>query len=527
MKLWRIVGFLLLGLTACQLPQQQEETAPIIEFVRRPKVEKLVENLFFDYGFLASEIENYFLYFDEDSVLHQHDLARNFYASQGFEPHWIDISDTLQHLEFLQILASADWHGLNKNMYHFERLSTNLENLSFFYFESGSINYQLWAESEILLSDALILLTYHLKRGVFDPLKHEDYHYFIPSKDVFFKPFEVFYTDDLPYFFENLISSTQYKFLQNEYVKRLGKSEKSRTNRDIDTLNILRVNLERWRWNSLFTDTGKIVYVNIPAFEMFVFRNDSVLMSSNVCVGLKRSETYTERYQEHLQNPETIPKPRHNETPILKDAISYLALNPEWRVPSSIARTTILRNIQRDSNYLSNMGYHVYQGNVLIDHNSINWKNITAENFPYRLEQSAGKQNSMGRMKFMFPNRFAVYLHDTPSKRDFSRRNRAVSHGCVRVENYLELAYILLSDMPKYDLAYLRNTIGLDGNSKKLKTVNLFFRPPVPIVIDYKTAWMDVNGNLQIYPDVYERDRLVLQALETMPNGTKLRPDFR
>jgi murein L,D-transpeptidase YcbB/YkuD len=125
----------------------------------------------------------------------------------------------------------------------------------------------------------------------------------------------------------------------------------------------------------------------------------------------------------------------------------------------------------------------------------------------------------MGRMKFMFPNRFAVYLHDTPSKRDFSRQNRAVSHGCVRVENYLEFALALLSDMPKYDLDYLRKTIGLDKsrtNDKSLKTVNLFLKSPIPIIIDYKTAWIDTNGNLQIFSDVYDRDGLVLETLNTL-----------
>jgi murein L,D-transpeptidase YcbB/YkuD len=184
-------------------------------------------------------------------------------------------------------------------------------------------------------------------------------------------------------------------------------------------------------------------------------------------------------------------------------------------VPNSIARKTILNNIKRDSNYLSRMGYHVYQGNVLIDPSSVDWQSITSENFPFRLEQSAGAQNAMGRMKFMFPNRFAVYLHDTPFKQDFSRRNRAVSHGCVRVENYMELALVLLSDRPRYDRAYLRKTIGLDKNNPQdLQTRNLFFRPPIPVIIDYKTAWVDTRGNLQVYTDVYERDQLVLDALQ-------------
>jgi murein L,D-transpeptidase YcbB/YkuD len=294
----------------------------------------------------------------------------------------------------------------------------------------------------------------------------------------------------------------------------LEKPENTRTNKDTDTLNILRVNLERWRWNVLFTDTGRVVYVNIPAFELLVLTGDSMLMSSKVCVGIKRPKTYATLYQDYLKNPEITPKPRHHETPILKSAIGYLVLNPQWRVPNSIAKNEILRNIQKDSNYLSKMGYHVYRGNVQIDPHTVDWQSITPADFPFRLEQSAGEQNALGKMKFMFPNKFSVYLHDTPSKKDFSRRDRAVSHGCIRVENYLELAHFLLSNKPKYDLAYLRKTIGLDRNAtQQMQTVNLFFKPPIPIIIDYKTAWIDARGKLNIYTDVYERDLLVLEAL--------------
>jgi len=514
MKAWKTVGFVLLGLTACQLPQQ-EKTAPAVERFMRSKIEKCVKNLFFDYERLASEIENYFVYFDEDSALHRRDLVYDFYASLNYEPYWIDISDTLQKAEYLHVLASAKLHGLNKNTYHFDRLVTNLENLSFFYFETGEINYQLWAESEVLLSDALILLAEHLKFGVFNPLNCHDYHYFIPPIDTVFDPFEVFFVEDLPHFFDNLVTSPHYRALQREFIKRLETPEYLRTNRDVDTLNILRVNLERWRWNPLFVDTGRVVYVNIPAFEMFVFRDDSVLMWSRVCVGMRRPSDYAALRREFLRNPRTTQRPRHNETPIFKDAISYMVLNPRWYVPHSIARGQVLRNIHRDSTYLSRMGYLVFQGNTQIDPNTVDWQSVTPDNLSFRFIQSSGAQNAMGRMKFMFPNRFSVYLHDTPSKREFSRRNRAVSHGCVRVENYLEFALVLLEDMPRYNRDYLRKAVGLDRSvaQDQLRTTSLFFRPPIPIIIDYKTAWIDADGNLQIYTDVYERDRLILAVL--------------
>ncbi|MDR1951772.1 MAG: hypothetical protein LBP96_06055, partial [Bacteroidales bacterium] len=210
MKKWTITGFIMLGLAACQTPQQEEPTTTI-EYIKRPKININTEIPVFDCDFLASEIENYFNYFVSDSVLHQSDLVQNYYTLNDFQPHWIDISDTSQSMEYLSILASADLHGLHRNTYHHDRLATNLENLSFFYFETGEINYQLWAESEILLADGLILLGKHLKYGVFNPLNNEDYFYFIPSNNLNFEPFEIFYIDSLSYFFETIISSTHYK----------------------------------------------------------------------------------------------------------------------------------------------------------------------------------------------------------------------------------------------------------------------------------------------------------------------------
>ncbi len=505
----------MLGLAACQAPQRKGQII-VVEYIERPKNSKTVDQTKFDYGLLVSEIENYFDYFVSDNVLRQPELVRGYYVSHDYQPHWILTPDISQNVEYLNVLAAAETHGLNRNTYHYDQLATNLENLSFLYFQTGEINYQLWAESEMLLADGLMLLSKHLKQGCFDPLSCVDYYYFIPPNDTVLEPFDVFDADDLEAFFEDLIpSNTPYRALQYEYVKRLEKPEKSRTNKDIDTLNILRVNLERWRWNPLFTDTTRMVYVNIPAFRLVVLQSNSVLMSSKVCVGIRRTKTYSGLYQNYLKNPETTPKPRHNETPILKDAITYLTLNPQWRVPSTIAKNEILRNIQKDPSYLDKMGYHVYRGNVLIDPYSVDWTDVSPTNFPYRIEQSAGEKNAMGKMKFMFPNKFSVYLHDTPSKRDYARQDRAVSHGCVRVENYLELAHILLSDVPKYDMAYLRETIGLNNSEAlPLKTVNLFFKTKIPIIIDYKTASINESGELQIFPDVYNRDHLVLDALK-------------
>jgi hypothetical protein len=203
MKKWILTGLALLELTACQTPQQ--ENVQTIEYVKRSKIKKIAHSPAFNYRRLTLEIENYFTYFASDDVLHQPDLVRKFYVSNKFQPHWIDISDTSQIAEYLDILASADLHGLDRNIYHYDRLTTNFENLAFFYFETGEVNYHLWAESELLLSDGLMLLSKHLKYGVFDPVNNEDYYYFIPPKKADDNSFDVFYADKLWPFFQSLV----------------------------------------------------------------------------------------------------------------------------------------------------------------------------------------------------------------------------------------------------------------------------------------------------------------------------------
>ncbi len=508
-----------MGVAACQTPEP-ENTSPNVQYIEPTKVTSLAKILTFDYFSLATEIDNYFSFFTEDSILYAPEQVYEKYKSRNNLPNWIYISDTSTNDKLLNVLNISELHGLDREIYHYSRLKTNLENLEFFYFQTGKINYQLWAESEILLSDGLLLLAKHLKQGAFDPFANENYHYYIPSQDTSFDPSEIFFAEDLTSFMEDLTPpNLQYKTLQYEYLKRLRKPEKSRTTANNDTLNILRVNMERWRWNNrLWSDSIHTVYVNIPAFQMFVLMGDSVLMTSKVCVGKKRPKGYSEQYEKYIKNPYAVQRPLLRETPLLKNEISYIVLNPQWRVPSNIAKNEVLRNVQRDSSFLERMDYIVYHGNTLIDPYSVNWHEVSPSKLPYRFEQAAGEKNALGEMKFMFPNVFSVYLHDTPTKRDFARKDRAVSHGCVRVENYLKLANILLSDMPKYNSAYIANALQNNTYSEEIRPENIFLKTRAPIVIDYKTAWINELGELQIYSDVYDRDRSVLEALKKSKN---------
>jgi len=196
-------------------------------------------------------------------------------------------------------------------------------------------------------------------------------------------------------------------------------------------------------------------------------------------------------------------------TPIFRATMTYLVLNPTWTVPPGILAKDILPDQRRDRSTLAKKGLEV------IDHSghpvpasSIDWANATPRRFPYMLRQAPGPQNVLGRVKFMFPNPHMVYLHDTPSKALFDQSERAFSSGCIRVENPFELATLLLEGQQGWDRA------ALDRAVEEGKTRSVTLARPVPVLLTYWTAWVDRNGALQLRPDIYGRDAKVAAGLE-------------
>ncbi|NIO06699.1 MAG: L,D-transpeptidase family protein, partial [Deltaproteobacteria bacterium] len=197
--------------------------------------------------------------------------------------------------------------------------------------------------------------------------------------------------------------------------------------RTLKTLNVpveermrqIELNMERWRW--LPNDLGRrFILVNIPNFELYVVENDEILMTMRAVVG--------RRYQR---------------TPVFTGEMTYLELNPYWHIPTKIATQDILPSIRKNPNYLIKKKIRVFQSWEAqapeIDPESIDWSQITTENFSFKLRQEPGPSNALGRVKFMFPNRFAVYLHDTPARKLFQKTRRTFSAGCIRIEKPVEL----------------------------------------------------------------------------------------
>ncbi len=247
----------------------------------------------------------------------------------------------------------------------------------------------------------------------------------------------------------------------------------------------IRASLERVRW--VFRDIGDdFILVDIAGYHAYLFRRGRLAWSTRIQVG----------------------KPYH-ETPVFKAEMRYLVLNPTWTVPPGILRKETLPAIRKDPGYLQANGMTVIAGDgTEIDPSAIDWTAVGSGGFPYMIRQEPGPKNALGRVKFMFPNEHMVYLHDTPSKGIFDRAERASSHGCIRVENPITLAELLLEDDPTWTRARL-DTVLADGTTT---TVNL--PRPLTVMLLYWTAEADAEGTVHFRRDLYGRDARLLEHLD-------------
>jgi len=246
----------------------------------------------------------------------------------------------------------------------------------------------------------------------------------------------------------------------------------------------LRVNLERTRW--VFDDiSDDLILVNIAGFAAYVIRDGEVVWQTRVQVG----------------------KPFHK-SPVFRDEMKYVVFNPTWTVPYSIATKEMLPNIQSDPDYFAKRDFDVKDRNGnIVDPKSIDWSTLSRGNMPYTFVQRPGPNNALGRVKFMFPNKHAVYLHDTPSKYLFGRAKRAFSHGCIRVENPFDFAEILLGSD-----GWTQNRFNELLESGETRTV--FLSQPLPVLLLYWTAEVNKDGIVHFYQDIYDRDQSVADGLD-------------
>ncbi|MDP4239128.1 MAG: L,D-transpeptidase family protein [Bacteroidota bacterium] len=276
-------------------------------------------------------------------------------------------------------------------------------------------------------------------------------------------------------------------------------------------VNKINVNLERLRWVPSSSPGKKYIRVNVADMTLNAYKNDTVALKMKVCVG----------------------RPK-NMTPLLQSKIFELVINPTWTVPNSIVIKEIAKIASRDISYFERCHIHVYLQGEEIDPSTVDWTKITINHQPYKLVQASGRSNSLGRIKFNFKSPYSVYLHDTNTKRTFKFQDRAVSHGCIRVEKPLELVNFcfpdlnpqdksriqkndLLKDKIRYslDLNVLSKTgkDSLKSNPKSMRIKRVWLKPYIPIILDYQTCLVNASGKIQFRDDIYKLDSLLNMQL--------------
>lgn len=247
----------------------------------------------------------------------------------------------------------------------------------------------------------------------------------------------------------------------------------------------LKLNLERLRWIFHHPDEDFLI-VNIAGFHVRRITNREEVFNSRVIVG---------KY--------------HHESPVFKGVMEYIVVNPTWTLPYSIATNETLPKLKKDPGYLAAKHMEVMdRGGKILDPSVIDWSQYSRGNFPFIIRQKAGPWNALGEVKFMFPNKYSVYLHDTPARSLFDRQDRAFSHGCIRTEDKWGLLMSLMDDPETWNMDKVNEIL------KSGETTTIKLPKPVNIYLVYLTAVADRENNLYFFKDVYKRDDAVARELE-------------
>ncbi len=251
------------------------------------------------------------------------------------------------------------------------------------------------------------------------------------------------------------------------------------------------LNMERCRWLPV-SEQQRFIVINLPDFSLMLFKDRRIAWRTRVIIGEANTKTV-----------------------VFTSALKYIVFSPYWNIPASIVSREIIPSVLRDPEYLVKHRMEIveFSGMPLGEEEAeFNWTMFEGRKFPYLIRQLPGADNALGRVKFLFPNNYSMYLHDTPSQELFRHSSRAFSHGCIRVENPDRLAAALLAG----DSLWTEEKIAEAMNSGKEKWIML--SDEVPVFIVYFTSWVDEKGSLQFRNDIYGHDARLAEVLfENLP----------
>jgi murein L,D-transpeptidase YcbB/YkuD len=392
-------------------------------------------------------------------------VERAFYESRGYVPAWIDgDATTPQWKDLVQQLKYSQRHGLDPARYgvaEFEQLREESQS------KTAGTKFPVERVPELDAKMTFAYLRYAADLLGWDENPKAIYNNWIVTtkkEDLAARLAAAVQKGEVRTSLEDLAPThQQYKGLQAALVAE----EQAPTGR----ADVIRMNMERWRWAP--HDLGdRYVLINVPAYQMQVMEGANPVLAMRIIVG----------------QPE-------NPTPLFSDQMTYVVFSPYWNIPPGILRNETLPRIARDPDWLrrNNMEVVGTSGDV-VDASAVDWSDPEkVKNLRFR--QAPGPENALGLVKFIFPNNFSVYLHDTPTDKLFFKERRALSHGCIRVENPIGLAHYVMRDRPEWTPERIATAM----HAKHEQIVKL--KDPIPVHIGYWTAWIEPDGKTVTYTD--------------------------
>ncbi|MBE9585189.1 L,D-transpeptidase family protein [Mucilaginibacter sp. JRF] len=433
---------------------------------------------------------------DNKAIISYPKVISSYYKQNNYEPVLVlnNIKgDGLQSLT--TYLGNAAQHGINPQIFRGDSIKILLAHIK----DKKAIKnvdeaYSTLAKLELLAANSLIRYSMALQYGLISPQKIYQRYYTKTQRPDSAAMRSVFAVKELKTYLDSIQpANPQYKALQKALTDKVQAPGMSPE----ESERYFAVNLERLRWKNK-PDAKKYVIVNIADYRLDVMEDGKSALNMKVCVGEGRNMDKEKSLVEYNESDKTD-QPFSRETPQLSSEIYTVQVNPVWNIPKSIATKEITVEAANDPYYLDNKGIDVYHnGKKVDDPESIDWSK--ASKGGYTFKQRPGDENALGQIKFLFKNGSSVYLHDTPAKNAFNQNMRAVSHGCVRVEEPKKLAEALFGEGEKYDKIVDK----MDNPSDE--PTNIALPNKVPVYLTYVTCWADSSGKLQFRPDVYGLD---------------------
>jgi murein L,D-transpeptidase YcbB/YkuD len=253
-----------------------------------------------------------------------------------------------------------------------------------------------------------------------------------------------------------------------------------------DKADLIELNLERLRWlpREMSED---YISINVPEYMLRVYNNNKKKLEMRVVLGTQ-----------------------YNATPIFTDTLEYIVFSPTWTIPPGIMEEEAIPNLIEDSEHYDKERFKIYKKGKLINPKKEDWTSEELDSNEYQIIENPGPGNSLGLVKFIMPNDFNVYLHDTPADHLFSKNKRAFSHGCIRVEKPNLLAEYLLKDQASWSSSKIERAM------HKGQPVTANLKKKYPVLIEYRTVWEDEAGRLNFREDIYNHDRRQLAQLRKL-----------